>query len=154
MTTPPGHDKRHVYGPRPLGAVLPPVLRPAFKRRSPAAARILLDWDAIVGPGLAAVTTPRRLSAGVLAIGCSGPAALELQHQADHLAERINTYVGAKLVERIRVIQESRPAPPHPGRRAASAVVEAAATRAVADVPAGPLHDSLHRLGRRVLTGA
>ena len=64
---------RHVYGPRSVGAVLPPIVRPAFRRRSPAAAQVLADWEAIVGPALAAATTPRKLFSGTLAIACAGP---------------------------------------------------------------------------------
>ena len=76
-------DKRHVYGPRPLGALRAGrSCAPAFRRRAPATAQVLADWAAIVGPAIAAVTTPRRLFAGTLAIGCAGPVAIELQHLA------------------------------------------------------------------------
>ena len=73
-------DERHVYGPRPVGALMPRLTRPAFRRRAPATAQVLADWSAIVGPAIAAVTTPRRLAAGTLTIACAGPIAMELQH--------------------------------------------------------------------------
>ena len=81
MTGQPPGDKRddppdrHLYGPRPVGALLPALVRPAFRRRAPATAQVLADWEAIIGPALAAVTTPRKLFAGTLAIGCAGPVA-------------------------------------------------------------------------------
>ncbi len=150
MASPPDDDKRHVYGPRAVAALLPSVLRPAFKRRSPASARILSDWEAMVGPAMAAVTIPRRLSAGVLTIGCSGPVALELQHLSDQVAARINAYLGSTAVARIRLVQEFHatlsPTPP-----AFDAAAEARATQAVASLPTGPLRDSLLRLGTRIL---
>ena len=42
-------------------------------------------WSGIVGPILADLTVPRRLSQGTLTIGCSGPVAMELQHLSTEL---------------------------------------------------------------------
>ena len=146
-----GDKSHHVYGPRPLAALVPPLLRPAFRRRAPATAQVLADWTAIVGPALAAVTTPLRLSAGTLAIGCSGTVAMELQHVSDELRARINAHLGQVAVSRLRFVQAA-PRPsfpvPVPARRDAAA----AASRAVACVPQGELRDALERLGRAVLT--
>ena len=66
-------DERHVYGPRPVSALMPRLTRAAFRRRAPATAQVLADWSAIVGPAIAAVTTPRRLASGTLTIACAGP---------------------------------------------------------------------------------
>jgi hypothetical protein len=147
---------RHVYGPRPVGALVPAIARPAFRRRAPAAAQVLADWPAIVGPALAGVTMPRRLTGGTLTIACDGPVAMELQHLADAVIARINVTVGGQsggrpLVERLRFVQEALPrpaaSPPKPPPRAV-----AAAARAVADLPPGPLRDALQALGEAVLT--
>lgn len=146
---------RFVYGSRPLGALVPMVTRAAFKRRPPAAAQVLADWDSIVGPALAQMTMPRRVSAGTLVIACDGPVAMELQHLQDVLLSRINTALGTTggkaAVQRLRFVQESlpRPAPPRapPPQRAV-----AAAERAVGDFPEGPLREALSRLGQAVLT--
>ena len=152
MTTPPDDDKssrRHVYGPRPVGALVPGVVRPAFRRRAPATAQVLADWDAIVGPAIAAVTTPRKLFAGTLAIACSGPMAVELQHLSDQLIGRINGHLGQVAVTRLRFMQEMKPPiplPPPPRPRAI-----AAAKAAVATLPPGELRDALEALGRAVL---
>lgn len=140
---------RHVYGPRPVGALIPAVTRPAFRRRNPATAQVLSDWEAIVGPTLAATSTPRRLSGGALTLACMGPAALELQHMSEALVARINAHFGQTVVERIRFVQvappPARPAPkPRPPRPAREPVLT--------DVPPGPLHDALMALGRAVLT--
>lgn len=142
---------RHVYGPRPLSALVPPLLRPAFRRRAPATAQVLADWPSIVGPALAAVTTPLRLSAGTLAIGCSGPVAMELQHLSDELRGRINAQLGQVAVSRLRFVQAAPPpaattqaAPRQPAAEVASLAVEG--------LPPGELRDALERLGRAVLT--
>src|SRR5690242_15088320 len=94
-------ELRHVYGPRPLGALVPGLVRAAFRKRSPATAQLIADWEAIVGPLLADVATPRRLAAGTLTLACAGPVALELQHLAPALIERINTQLGRAVVERL-----------------------------------------------------
>ncbi|MBN9508369.1 MAG: DUF721 domain-containing protein [Alphaproteobacteria bacterium] len=142
------HDKRFVYGPRALGAVVPAVVRPAFRRRAPATAQVLADWPAIVGPALAAVTVPRRLASGTLTIGCAGPVALELQHLAGALIERINSQLGRPTVTQLRFVQQSLPAPPAPAPPR-----PAAAPPRLQHLPEGPLREALERLGAAVLTG-
>src|SRR3984957_19274972 len=105
-------DERHVYGPRPVGALMPLLTRPAFRRRSPATAQVLADWAVIVGPAIAAVTTPRRLSAGTLTIACAGPIAMELQHLANEVMARINAHLGSQAVTGLRFVQTTTLAPP------------------------------------------
>ena len=101
MAAPP----RHVYGPRPVGALVPGLTRAAFRRRAPGTAQVLADWSSIVGPALAAVTLPRRLGAGTLTIACSGPIAMELQHLSGELIARINTALGPGVVKTLRFLQ-------------------------------------------------
>ena len=143
---------RHVYGPRSLAALLPDLIRPALRRRSPAAAHLTAEWEAVVGPAIAAVSQPRRLFSGTLSIAASGSTALELQHLSAALMERINAHLGHKAVSRLRFVQDfSTPrlpasAPPPPQARAAAA-------DAVAHLPEGALRDALERLGRSVLAG-
>jgi hypothetical protein len=142
---------RHVYGPRPLGAVLPAVTRSVWQRQKPALGQLLADWGAIVGPALAAATVPRRLAAGTLTLGCSGPIALELQHLSAQLIDRINTTAGRRLVERLRFVPMPIECAGPPARPAPTAAETAAARAAIArkmqDFPPGPLRDALLGLG-------
>ena len=147
----PPDDVRHIYGPRPVGALVPRLVRAAFRKRSPATAQVIADWEAIVGPVLAEVTTPRRLAAGTLTLACAGPVALELQHLAPALIERINAQLGRAVVERLRFVQDPRPPPPQQASPAPAPAADAAAERAVARLPEGPLRDALFALGRAVL---
>lgn len=149
---PPGDpgNRRHVYGPRPVGALVAPIVRPAFKRRSPATAQVVADWTAIVGPALSAVTHPRGLHGGTLTIVCSGPVAMELQHLSGQLVGRINTALGQAAVQRLRFVQGGPPAVAAPRPRASPAVAEEAERR-TAGLPEGPLRDALSALGRAVL---
>jgi hypothetical protein len=141
---------RHVYGPRPVSALVPALVRPAFRRRAPATAQVLADWEVIVGPALAAETTPRKLFGGCLSIVCGGPVALELQHLSESLMARINAHLGKVAVTRLRFIQDIPPPPPAVAAPRPQAVE--AARRAVASLPAGDLRDALESLGRLVLT--
>src|SRR5512135_36563 len=111
-------DERHVYGPRPVGTLIPRLTRPAFRRRSPATAQVLADWEAIVGPAIAAVTTPRRLSSGTLTIACTGPIAMELQYLSGELTARINAHLGSQVVTGLRFVQTTGLAPPVPPQQA------------------------------------
>ncbi len=143
---------RNVWGPRPVGSLLPALTRPAFRRRSPAAAQLLTDWPAIIGPALAAVTMPRRLTGTTLTLACSGPIAMELQHMATELTARINGHLGRVVVERLRFVQEALPGPALPPAAAAGA----SPPEPIADLPPGPLNDALARLGqtlRRIGSG-
>ncbi len=147
-------EARHPFGPRPIGALLPAITRGAFRRRSPAAARLLADWVAIVGPALAMVTAPERLAAGVLSIACAGPVALELQHLAPKLIERINIHAGRTLVTRLRFHQiaaaQAR-APAATMARALPAGAEVVLEQRLAGVPEGPLREALARLGQAIV---
>ena len=149
----PGDAARFMYGPRPVGALLPALTRAVFRKRSPATAALLAEWEIVVGPAIAAVSTPRKLSAGTLAIGCTGPIAMELQHLSAALIGRINTHFGQDLVTRLRFMQEAPaatmalPVPPPPP----AGLDEALANR-LADMPPGPLRDALAGLGRALLT--
>lgn len=142
-------DDRFFGGPRPLGAILPRLTRPAFKRRSPAGAQLMADWPAVIGPALAAVSVPKRLSAGTLTLACSGPIAMELTHLAPELIARINAHLGGTPVQRLRFVQEAprpatvsapRPEPQLPARVAA----------ALTEVRSEALRAALEKLARGV----
>jgi len=140
---------RHVYGPRPIGTLVPAVTRPAFRKRAPGSAQVMADWAQIVGPELSATTTPRRLTSGTLTLACTGPVALELQHLSDQVLARVNGHLGRRVVERLRFVQDPTPpsqAPPASTRHPPSAppVVE------LPGIPPGPLHDALVALAQRI----
>ena len=131
---------RHPYGPRPLGALMPAITRAAFRRRSPAAAQVLLDWGEIAGPQVAAMAVPKRLVGTTLTLACSGPAALELQHLSAALVGRINAHLGRIAVEQLRFVQDGAPpVPPAPPGRPTPVAID--------DMPDGELRDALGRLG-------
>jgi len=143
---------RHVYGPRPLSAVVPGIARPAFRRTPAAAAQVIIDWPMIVGPVLATQTAPRRFASGTLTIACAGPVAMQLQHMAIEVMSRINTHVGMSLVRSLRFVQVGYLAPRPPATAPVSPQTAALADSAVSSLPPGELRDALRALGQAVLT--
>jgi hypothetical protein len=143
-------DQRFFGGPRPLGALVPRLTRPAFKKKSPAGAQLMADWHTVVGPALAAVTTPKRFATGTLTIGCSGPMAMELSYQERHLIERINGHFGKVLVERLRFVQQAPSGAAAPRRPAPPVVLPPRVGEAISAIPGEELREALAKLGRGV----
>lgn len=153
-------DVRLAVGPVPVARLLARATRPLAGRIQAATARLALDWPQVVGPALAAVTAPERLSGGkgarVLTIRAAGPVALELQHLAPQLIERINAHLGPGAVARLRFVQsapgfaEPQAPPPLPPRRAPDPQALARMEAALAEVPEGPLREAMARLGRAI----
>ncbi len=147
-------DARRFPGaPLPLGSLIPSITRPAFRKKSPAGAQILADWAQIVGPALAAATSPLRLTSGTLTLACSGPVAMELQHLGPELIGRINGQLGRAVVERLRFVQQApagspRAAAPRPAL--ATAPVPASVQDRLAALPEGELRLALENLARGV----
>lgn len=148
-------------GPRRLPELLGRILDPAARRRGLAEVRLVTDWAMVVGPALAARCQPIRLTGrrgedGVLTIHVGGASALELQHSAPQLIERINDFFGYPAVGRLRLIQ----APPaRPVKRPAIGPIrtldpaETIEIEAVAEAITDPgLRQALVRLGRTVKT--
>ncbi len=143
-------DRRFVWGPRPLGTLIPHLTRPVFRKKSPAGALLMADWAEIVGPSLAAVTSPKRVTAGTLTIGCVGPVAMELSHLAPQLIERINAQLGKPVVERLRFVQQAAgAAPARPPPKPEAALPERVES-GLGNLPAGDLREALAKLARGV----
>lgn len=157
-TSPPTPYEKRIMTGRALGAILPQITRPAFAKRPAPAVRLILDWAEIVGAALAAQSEPRRVSAGTLTIACTGPVALELQHLAPQLIERINTHCGplrsgrdlrfddgTVLVRKIRIVQD-----PAVVRSVSPAARPTPQPVAIPGIKDGELHDTLARLGGHI----
>jgi hypothetical protein len=143
-------QERFVYGPRPLGSLVPEVTRQTFQKHNPASAQIVADWEIIVGPKVASMTVPRRLDRGVLTIACAGPAAMDLHYMGIEVINRINLHLGGRPVHSLKFTQTGTPRRPTPAcPRPPEAIMEAEA--AVADLPDGELKSALAALGRVVI---
>ncbi len=141
---------RFVYGPRAVGSVVPTITRQTFRKRNPASAQIVADWEIIVGPKVAAMTVPRRLDRGVLTIACAGPAAMDLHYMGIEVINRINTHLGGQPVHSLKFTQAGMPRKPASVRPSPpEAILEA--DPAVAELPDGDLKSALAALGRVVI---
>jgi hypothetical protein len=145
---------------RAIGAELPKLARPVLGKRGLGEAQLLMHWEAIVGPELAEEARPERLSFhkgerahGTLRLHVAPGAALELQHQAPVIVERINVFLGYPAVARLAFVQgqpisvRPRRPPPRPLRPDEQ---EALAKRVEA-VDDEALRTALERLGAAVI---
>jgi hypothetical protein len=145
-------------GLRRLPELLARMLEPAARRRGLAEAKLLTEWSTVVGPALAGRCHPVRLShtadrsGGVLLLHVAGSAALELQHSAPQILERINGFFGYAAVSRLRLLQAPLPKPltrpEPPAARAVSDADDSAIARAVREIRDPVLRTALHGLGR------
>ncbi|MBL8589778.1 MAG: DUF721 domain-containing protein [Methylobacteriaceae bacterium] len=151
-----------------LSDILNGCLAPTLRKQGFGESEIVTGWAEIVGPRLAAVSAPIRLvwpggtrrdAAGdprpaALAVRVEGAFALELQHLAPLVIERVNAHLGWRCVDRVTLrqgplpLKPARAAPP-PAPDAAALAAARAATEGVADEA---LRAALTRLGARVAT--
>lgn len=155
-----GEGGRLAVGPVPIARLVAAAATPLMRRTEGALSRLALDWAEVVGPALALVTAPERITAqgrqgGVLTIRASGPVALELQHLAPQILERIARHLGPGRVTRLKLVQgpgkglaEEQAPLPLPPPRPVDPQRMRDALRALSGLPEGPLRDSLARLGR------
>jgi predicted nucleic acid-binding Zn ribbon protein len=90
--------------PEPVGDALASFLKAAGLERSVGRASVLVEWEALVGPQIASVTTPQRISQdGTLFIAVATHGWMsELQLMETQLLARINAREGREPVRRIR----------------------------------------------------
>lgn len=153
--------------PIPLADLLERCLDKALAAQGFAASDILLAWEDIVGPRLAQHTRPMRISwprqprhgenpsiPATLEVRSSSAFAIELQHTAPVIIDRINAHFGWRCIGRITIRQGAVPrqAPP-PAPPPVDAVAVQRATLATASVTDDRLRDALTRLGTAVISG-
>ena len=114
-------ETRRGGGPRPLAASVGGLAKRALGRRGFAEAGLIADWEAVVGPELAASCWPDRLSfppgrkdGGALRIRVAGGFGIELQHLEPQVLQRVNGHFGYRAIDRISILQ----APPDEAGRA------------------------------------
>ncbi|MCL4765638.1 MAG: DUF721 domain-containing protein [Hyphomicrobiaceae bacterium] len=125
----PRQPPRGVAGARRQPAVavssyVPRLTRKAFEKYGFASAALLTDWASIAGADIASYTAPERLKwprgvdayreveagaerrpGATLVLRVDGPRAIELQHKARQLVDRINASFGYRAVADLRFVQ-------------------------------------------------
>ena len=147
--------------PPPLGRSLNKSLKALDAKFGQGSGALEARWREVVGVEIAKRTEPVKLTRGrnggasSLEIRVAGPAAAIIQHQAQEILARVNLFLGAEAVQKLRIVQGPlrRPDPPPPRRRPAplDAAAEAKLAADLADAPEGKLKDALMALGRGVL---
>jgi hypothetical protein len=146
-------------GLRALGAEIPRIAGTALGKRGFGEAQLVTQWEAVIGPELAAKLSPERLTFprgerrnGTLRLRVASAFATEAQHLEPVLIERINAFFGYGAVARLVLIQgPSLNAPPTPPRlRNLSADEQRAIDARVAGVADPELRAALARLGSAV----
>jgi hypothetical protein len=101
---------------RPLAELVGPCLADAFARQGFAATEIVTHWEDIVGEDIAAHAEPLRINwprqgavedpePATLVLRCEGPAAIEIQHVANVIIERVNRFFGWQAIARVALRQ-------------------------------------------------
>ncbi|GLQ05698.1 DUF721 domain-containing protein [Sneathiella chinensis] len=103
---------RQQAGPKAIGRFLGASTRATLVKRGFAHADILSNWETIVGPTLANVSSPERLNFtrhknndASLKVRVMPGHAPEFQHFEPLIIERINSFFGFRAVGRIQIIQ-------------------------------------------------
>ncbi len=150
---------------RPLAALIGPALADAFARQGFASTGLVTHWDDIVGAEIAGHAEPIRMTwpreadpddpePATLVLRCEGPAAIEIQHLAGVIIERVNRFFGWQAVGRIALRQaplvrrRKRPSPPAPDAETARRIAES-----MTDIADEDLRAALGRLGAAVRRG-
>jgi hypothetical protein len=146
--------------PRAISRSLAKLTRPVLEKRGIHFAALVAGWPDLAGPRLAADTAPERLALprgggpGVLHLRVTPALAVEVQHIAPQLIERINAFLCHAAVARLALAQR----PPaialrRPARlkRIPSPAARAAATAAAEPVEDEMLRAALARLGAHLV---
>jgi hypothetical protein len=153
---------------RPLAEFVQTAIDPVVAQQGFGQTDLILFWDAIAGERLAAISQPVKLqwpprgqdrsaengiAPATLIVRVESGFALELQHLAPVIIERVNAHFGWRCVTRITLKQGPVAARP-PARQAArmpSIAAKTAAEALTGGVTDEPLRQALNRLGARVL---
>ena len=152
-------DGERRAGLRAAGIVAARVAAPIVARRGGGTLfRLKAEWAAIVGADLAAASWPAALGRdGALKLRVAPAIALDLQHRAPLLIDRINLFFGRQAVARLVLVQGPLPFAAAPGPtlpETASAEDTTALEARLAGIDDPELRAALARLGQLVLARA
>jgi hypothetical protein len=147
---------------KPLGILLNDVFAEAYAKQGFAARELVTRWEQIAGPEIAAHAEPLKMQwprpvegqpqePATLVLRVEGPMALEIQHSADVILERVNRFFGWSAVGKLAFRQAPlsrprrpvRPGPPDPK-------VVAKVAESLGDIEDEQLKTALARLGAAI----
>ena len=153
------HQEERRPGLRAVGPLASRLAAPVVARHGGGIlARLKADWSAIIGADSADSSWPQALGRdGALKLRVAAATALELQHRAPLLIERINVYLGRPAVSRLVFVQGPLPLAPaarrSPPRELGAGEAESI-ERQIAAIGDSELKAALERLGKSVASSA
>jgi hypothetical protein len=164
---------------KPLRDLLGKVVGETFTRQGFASAELVTRWTEIVGAEISAHSEPIKVQwprgpadsfpargsgtgavrgsaagwerpPGVLVLRVEGPAAIEIQHLAGVICERVNRFLGWRAVERVALRQAPLRRPSRTPAKRADAAAAARIAEGLSDVVDDDLKQALARLGAAV----
>ena len=149
---------------KPLRDLLGKVVGETFTRQGFASAELVTRWTEIVGAEIAAHSEPVKIQwqrgaeagarpPGTLVLRVEGPAAVEVQHLAGVICERVNRFLGWRAVARIALRQAPLRRALPPTTPAAGAVAAARIAAGLPEIADEELKQALARLGAAVKRG-
>jgi hypothetical protein len=144
---------REYRGLHAVGVAVSKIAVPIIARRGGGIlVRLKSEWLAIAGPDWAEVSWPTALGRdGVLKLRATPGAALELQHRAPLLIERINLFFSRSVITRLALVQGPLPLRPPPTRPLLRPLSEGEAKlldRRLSEIGDPELRTALTKLGR------
>ena len=152
---------------RALAELIEPCLGKSVAKQGFSSADIVVSWPEIVGEQLGAMSMPVKVdwprrprdgtgpatTPGTLVIRAESASALELQHLAPVLIERVNAFYGWRCIGRLVIKQGPVRRPSQPGLkpRQLAAAERARLDGALAGVAEDGLRSALDRLGAAVV---
>jgi hypothetical protein len=146
---------------KPLRELLNKLVGDAFARQGFASAELVTRWDDIVGHEIAAHSEPIKLhwprrsdgedgEAGTLVLRVEGPAAIEIQHLAALICERVNRFLGWRAVGRLALRQAPLRRRQPQTTRTEDPAAAAPIAETLSDIKDEELKEALARLGAAV----
>ena len=146
---------------KPLRELVGKVVGDAFARQGFASAELVTRWEDIVGVEIAAHSEPIKLNwprrgdedereAGTLVLRVEGPAAIEIQHLAALICERVNRFLGWRAVGRLAYRQAPMRRRQSRAKRTADPDLAARFAEQLSDIDDDALKEALARLGAAV----
>jgi hypothetical protein len=160
---------------KPLRDLLGKVVGETFTRQGFASAELVTRWTEIAGAEIAAHSEPIKIQwpripsapsspaspegpesrrpPGTLVLRVEGPAAVEIQHLANVICERVNRFLGWGAIERIALRQAPLRRALRPAAASADSATAARIAASMPEIADEDLRQALARLGAAVKRG-
>jgi hypothetical protein len=146
---------------KPLRDIAGKIVGETLRRQGFASAELVTRWTEIVGVEIAAHSEPIRIQwtrpadgeerePGTLVLRVEGPAAIEIQHLANVVCERVNRFLGWRAVARLALRQAPLRRGEAKTRRGSDPAAAARIAETLSDIGDDDLKAALARLGAAI----